>query len=314
MNGIRYWQLPGSSGLIFRKALYLGPDHVLSVSSNVASQEYRRLYFDEIQALVVTQVETSTRFYGLIFAAIAGALAIALGFKTFARPFPVDTQFVWTVLCALACIGLVVHALTRPTARCSIKTRAGTQFLPSLKRMEVAHRVAAILRAEIEKTQGRLSGDVAENSFIEAAPIPPDAHPSKPWLYYAAFGAMLIFALFWLVHPEFRIGVYNEVLQGLHMSLLALTLAAIVNYGDGIHPLARMAVVLPLGWTMVTLFAAGFVMAGSIPLGRGVRDISEMYWRAEIPDVANANAIAYAVFGVVGTIAMFAGKRRAGAV
>jgi hypothetical protein len=309
MNGIPYLQLPGSSGFIFRKALYLGPDHVLSVSSNVASQEYRRLYFDEIQAVVVTQVETSARFYGLVFAAIAGAFAIAMGFKTFARPFPVDTQFVWTVICALACIGLVVYAFTRPTARCSIKTRAGTQFLPSLKSMEVAHRVAAILRTEIDKAQGRLSADVPENYSIEAAPIPPNARRSKPWLYYAAFSAMLVFTAFWLVRPEFRSGVYNEVLQGLHMSLLAFTLAAIVNHGVGIHPLARMAVVLPLAWTMVTLFAAGFITATSTPWV-GARGISEMYWRADIPDIANANAIAYAVFGVVGMIAMFARKRR----
>jgi hypothetical protein len=177
--------------------------------------------------------------------------------------------------------------------------------------MEVAQRVAAILRAEIDKAQGRLSAEVAETSSIEAAPIQRDARQSKPWLYYAAFGSMLIFSLFWLVHPEFRTGVYNEVLQGLHMSLLALTLAAIVSYGEGIHPLARIAVVLPLAWTMVTLFAAGFIMAGSIQLGGvGAQDLSAMYWRADIPDVANANAIAYAVFGIVGTIAMFAGKRR----
>jgi hypothetical protein len=307
MNDIRYWQLPGSSGLIFRKVLYLGPDHILSVSSNVASQEYRRLYFEEIQALLVTKVETSARFYGLVFAAIAGAFAIALAFKTYARPFPVDTQFVWTVLCALACIGLVVYALTRPTARCSIKTRAGTQFLPSLKSMELAYRVAGILRTEIDKAQGRLPVDLPANWFIEAAPVSPDPRRSKTWLYYAAFSAMLIFSLFWMVHTELRSGVYNEVLQGLHMSMLALTLAAIVSYGEGIHPLARMAVVLPLVWTIVSLFAEGFAVAGTAPLGGF--DITVMYWRGAIPDVADANAIAYAVFGVVGTIAMFARRR-----
>ena len=309
MNDIRYLQLSGSSGLIFRNTLYLGPDHVLSVSSNVASQEYRRLYFDEIQALVVTQVESSARFYGLVFAAIAGAFAVALAIKDYGRQYLVDMQFAWALICGLACIGLVVFALTRPTARCSIKTRAGTQFLPSLKSMERAHRVAAILRNEIDKAQGRLPPDVPGSSCIEAAPIPPDARRSKPWLYYAAFVSMLIFAVYWQVRPEFRTVVYSEVLQGLQMGLLALTLAALVNYGAGIQPIARMAAALALAWTMVSLIAAGVVMAASAPLG-GIRDISSLYWRGEIPDVANANAIAYAVFGVVGLIAMFARKRR----
>jgi hypothetical protein len=120
---------------------------------------------------------------------------------------------------------------------------------------------------------------------------------------------MLIFSMFWLVRPEFRSLVYNEVLQGVQMSLLAFTLAAIVNYGDGIQPIARLAVVLTLAWTLVSLFAAGLAMGAAAAMG-GTRDISAMYWRADIPDVANANAIAYAVFGVIGMIGMFARKRR----
>jgi hypothetical protein len=314
MNGIPYWRLPGSSGFIFRKALWLGPDHLLSVSSNVSSQEYRRLYFSEIQALVVTEVESSARFYGLVFAGIAGAFAIALALKDHNREYFLDMQLFWAVICAFACIGLVVFALTRPKVRCSLKTRAGTQYLPSLKSMERARRVAAILRTEIDKAQGTLPGDVLVYSPIEAARIPPGFRAYKGWMHHAAFAVMLVSALLALLRPSDAASrVYTDVMAGLHMAVLVLVCAAAVNQrGSGISQTARMSIALSLTWTACSFVAtvavvAAFASSLQVPLQSR---LAFEYWRDPIRDIANANAIAYAIFGLVGMIAMFTVKRR----
>jgi hypothetical protein len=314
MNGIPYWRLPGSSGLLFRKSLWLGPDHLLAVSSNVSMQEYRRLYFSEIQALVVTEVESSARFYGLVFAGIAGAFAIALALKDHNREYLLDMQLFWAVVCALACIGLVVFALTRPKVQCSLKTRAGTQYLPSLKSMERAHRVAAILRTEIDKAQGTLPGEALVYSPIEAARIPPGFRVYNGWMHHAFFALMLVSALLALLHPSDATSrVYTDIMAGLHMTVFVLACAAAVNQqGSGINQTARMSVALSLMWTACSFVATVVILAS---LATSVQApfqnrIAFEYWRDPIHDIANANAIAYAIFGLVGLIAMFAGKRR----
>ena len=56
-----YRRMPGSAGLIMRKRLWLGPDHILMVRSHVLSEEYRRFYFADIEALVVAEVEFPDR-------------------------------------------------------------------------------------------------------------------------------------------------------------------------------------------------------------------------------------------------------------
>jgi hypothetical protein len=310
-NEIPYLRLPGSAGLIFRKSLWLGPDHVLSVSSNVSTHEYRRLFFSEIQALVVTEVESSTRYYGLVFAAIAGAFAIALGVKDYNQQFPVDMQLFWTVVCALACLGLTVFAVTRPRVRCSIKTRAGTQFLPSLKSMERVQRVAAILKTEIDKAQGTLGGELLMYPPIEAATIPPGFRPYKGWMHYAAFAGMLVSALLTFLHPtETQSFLYTNFVGGLRMTMVVLTCGAAVNQrGSNISQMARMSIVLAMAWTALSFIATVVIVATSMQAALQGRIAAE-FWRDPIQGIANANAIAYGVFGLVGIIAMFAWKPR----
>jgi hypothetical protein len=317
MNGIPYWRLPGSSGFLFRKSLWLGPDHLLSVSSNVSSQEYRRLYYSEIQALIVTEVESSARFYGLVFAGIAGAFAVALGVKDHDRQYFLDMQLFWAVTCAIACVGLVVFALTRPKVRCSLKTRAGTQYLPSLKSMERARRVAAILRTEIDKAQGTLTGEVLMYSPIEAARIPPGFRAYNGWMHHAAFAVMLLSSLLALLRPPGATArVYADVVAGLNMSVFVLACAAAVNQrGSGISQTARMSIALSLTWIACSYVAtvvvvAAFAASLGAPQAPFQSRFALEYGRYPVREIANANAIAYGILGLVGLIAMFAGKRR----
>ena len=56
-----YQRLPGTRRTPFRRAtLWLGADHILSVNSARFSEEYKRYYFKDIQAIVVRQTSGAT--------------------------------------------------------------------------------------------------------------------------------------------------------------------------------------------------------------------------------------------------------------
>src|ERR1700690_2887131 len=95
--GTPYRRLPGWSGLIMRKRLWLGPDHILLVSSKVLSEEYRRFYFADIEALVVAEIESPARFYGAVLSVIAVGFTLGLGIADHA---------ITAVVCGLIAIGL----------------------------------------------------------------------------------------------------------------------------------------------------------------------------------------------------------------
>jgi hypothetical protein len=103
-----YRHVPGSAGLFVRKTLWFGPDHVLMVTSNVFTEQYRRFYFSDIQAFAAAEVETPARFYGWVLAAIAGVLFHSLASVGHA---------IWAVLCLMVCGSLIVFAVTRPEMR-----------------------------------------------------------------------------------------------------------------------------------------------------------------------------------------------------
>jgi hypothetical protein len=97
------------------------------------------------------------------------------------------------------------------------------------------------------------------------------------------------------------------------MAVFVLACAAAVNQrGSGISQTARMSIALSLTWTACSFVAtvavvAAFASSLQAPLQSR---LAFEYWRDPIRDIANANAIAYAIFGLVGMIAMFTGKRR----
>ena len=304
MKRIPYWRLPGSSGLFFRKALYMGPDHVLCVNSNVASQEYRRFYFSDIQAFLITDIESPARFYGFLFAALAGAVTMLLAGRQFREPYPVDLRMFWAVICGLTCIGLVVFALTRPKVHCSLKTRAGTQSLPSLKSKEWALQVANIIRTEVDKAQGTFTAELTTEQPIEAAVILPQSRYYSGWIHYVAFGLMLMSAALAFSHSEFSFSAaYNQFIAGLHMAVVVFACGAAVNQHDnGVNQTARICIMLALAWTFLSFVATVIVSVG-LGIALQTRAVAE-YWSDPIRGIAQANAIANAVLGLLGLISM----------
>ncbi len=291
-----YKRLPGSAGLIFRQRLWLGPDHLLLVSSNVLAQEYRRFYFSDIQGLVIAEVENPARFYGLVLAAIAAAFTLGL---------LVADHYIWAVLCGLTGTGLLIFGLTRPLVQCALKTRVSTQHLSTLKSVEAAQKFSRALRTEIEKYQGPLPAEwLAAHPHVDGPTVPPALHPYKGGMHYAAFAAMFAVASLTPLRLNSHGGAIANVLAGTHIGMvLCAVIAAVKQHGSTISRVARAAIALALAWAAISYITEQVIVATDVqaafrnPMGFD-------YWRDPIWDVAVANAVAYTVFGIIGIFAL----------
>jgi hypothetical protein len=291
--------------LILRKRLWLGPDHILMVSSKVLSQEYRRFYFADVEALIVAEVESAARFYGAVLSVIAVVLTLGLA---------IAGNTITAVFCGLIAIGLGIFTFTRPAVRCSIKTRVSREFLPSFRRLETARRVMDMLQTEIEKVQGAIPAEsLAAHPHLEGPTIPPPLRPYKGSMHYATFAAMFAVVLLTPLRLNFSSVVFANGLAGMHIGMVALAIiAAVKQHGTAISRVARTVIAITLAWAAASFVTEQVIVASSIQAAFR-NPMTFDYWRDPIWDVAVANAIAYAVFGLVGVFAMMSHHRAAAA-
>ena len=182
----KYRRLPGRSGFFVRNSLWIGADHVLSVRRNPSSESYRRYYFADIQAIVLTELPNATALYGYI----AGATLILVACTSIYEGHPV-----WGTLCAV--LALVV-SWPRPDCACYLKTSVSTDKLPSLWRLRNASKTVALLKTEIERTQGSVSAEAMEvglpqvRARVSTAPLTPARRHCGGQVHWIAFSLLLV--------------------------------------------------------------------------------------------------------------------------
>jgi len=148
--------------------LWLGNDHLLSVKSTWWSEEYRRFYFRDIQAIIILPTQTQSVLnvtFGLP-AAICMVLVVTQGAG-------------WNILFGtlfMIFAGLLAYNLWRgPTAKCTIRTAVQTENLPSLNRLRLAEEVIQRIKPLIEEAQGRLdelqTPQIVEKAAQVVAPV-----------------------------------------------------------------------------------------------------------------------------------------------
>ncbi|MCI0606203.1 hypothetical protein L0156_24720 [bacterium] len=136
-----------------RNSLWLGKDHLLHVINRGYSEEYRRFYYRDIQAILVRETSLGKTF-SIILGIIAGVslLFLALGWfvwrwETFALIPMGIAAFLWLVL-------FVVQIASGPTCICHLRTAVQFEQLPSLRRVRSARKAIAMLRQRVEAAQG----------------------------------------------------------------------------------------------------------------------------------------------------------------
>ncbi len=139
----------------------MGRDHLLAVYSSGYSEDYKRFYFRDIQAVILRKTSTGKTtnfiFGGLAVLPLAAALTHSL-----TDGFGDAISITWWVIGGVVLLPLLSNILTGPTCKCYMKTAVQTEELPSLRRLRRARKVLARIRPLIAEAQGELTpGEIA---------------------------------------------------------------------------------------------------------------------------------------------------------
>ncbi len=190
-----YTQLKGSgrksSGFVSlvgtTYSLLLGDDHLLQVESDRGfSEQYRRFYFRDIQAIILRK---NSRFLvgnillgaslGLLLAIAAAFLpsSFANGDSSWNRLLNEPAEFIGVMLLVgfaiLIAVLWLVHLLRGGTCICHIQTAVQTEELPSLYRVVRARRVLEQLRPLILQAQTQAPQESSGAGMPESGAVPP---------------------------------------------------------------------------------------------------------------------------------------------
>jgi hypothetical protein len=136
-----------------RSSLWLGKDHLLVIDTNGYTENYKRFFFRDIQALLIRQTQR-----WLIWALVFGALAVVFGSILIVALTSREAVLAWVmgIITGLWLLALVGTLLPGPSCICQIRTAVQTEELPSLNRVRRARKVLARLRPFIAGAQGEL--------------------------------------------------------------------------------------------------------------------------------------------------------------
>jgi len=162
-----------------RCRLWLGADHLLAVDYTIASEEYRRFYFRDIEAFIIRRTAHRQVWNWILLALIlltAGPFLIAWrsqgngGFLVAALS-----------IAAFWAIFLLINSLRGVTCQTHIRTAVQLEQLPSLGRLPVARKVLARLQPLILAAQGAsTSEELAAAPWMAASPAPGAATNAGP--------------------------------------------------------------------------------------------------------------------------------------
>ena len=141
-----YHKLPGARRTPLRKAtLWLAGDHILSIDSHRFSEEYKRYYFKDIQAIIVTTGSTAMgKAMGLIVAILLALLALS-AWRLQSRDL--------AIAAGIFLIAFLIFKSRGPLCVCHLITAVSRDRLPSLNRLRTAEKVLRIIGPLIEQAQ-----------------------------------------------------------------------------------------------------------------------------------------------------------------
>jgi hypothetical protein len=152
-----------------RCQLWLGADHLLAVDSTIATEEYRRFYFRDIEAIVI-RCTADRKVWNWIMGVLA-VMTVApffIGWRSNGITGLLVTSICLTIFWS---VFIAINSLRGATCQTHIRTAAQTEQLPSLGRLPVARKALARLQPLILAAQGE-----APREELAAAPwMAPDS-------------------------------------------------------------------------------------------------------------------------------------------
>jgi hypothetical protein len=149
------------ASIFSRCRLYLGNDHLLALETSGFTENYRRFFFADIQAIVTIRTKKWNRL-NIILPVIVIAWFF-LSVLVDAGPARVSL----TLIGAIFLVAFMYHLLRGPTCDCYVITAVQKEHLPSLGRIRLAIRVITILTRSIEAVQGPLDKTLLRTSTFD---------------------------------------------------------------------------------------------------------------------------------------------------
>jgi hypothetical protein len=160
-----------------RESLWLGKDHLLSISSNRFTEEYKRFYFRDIQAITVRKTrrrEIWNMILSLLLLLFTGLLVNQLRASGFSRDL-------WpsAIPVLLVALPLSLNNIRGPACTCYIRTAVQVEELPSVNRLRRARKILERIRPLIAVAQGELTTEQLSSGLRELAQADAAAQVSR---------------------------------------------------------------------------------------------------------------------------------------
>ena len=231
-----YKRLPGKKrGFLGISKLWLGKDHLLRVSHRMVVEEYKRFYFGDIQAIII-----SRNHRGLIQRIILAILAAIFLLSAWSAGYGFRIFFM--VMASLSVLLALIDILRGPTCSTWVQTAVQTEKLESLNRLRTARKVLDRIRPLIENVQGRASSqDIERHRNRQSQSLSADnpgarnrpTSKHEPGRYHQAlFILLLVDGLFTLTAFLFRHPVTIVLGTLVNMAVMALIIIALVRQND----------------------------------------------------------------------------------
>lgn len=221
-----YRRLPGRGrSLIGYGTLWLGKDHLLSLSNHIFSEDYKRFYFRDVQALIVRKTVRG-RVWNILLGSLAALFTL----------IAIQGDIGWTFsgICAVIFFfSFLINVLRGPTCVSHLRTAVHMEKLPSLHRLRTASNAINILKPLIEEAQGKLTHPELEAKLAELS------HASAYTVEYGNAAAKVT------QHTRHYNGRFHEILFYLLLVMAFLGCADLL-YNDIAITLARMVLFIGL--------------------------------------------------------------------
>jgi hypothetical protein len=164
-----------------RSSLWLGNDHLLSIDSTRFTEEYKRFYFRDIQAITI-RITNRRKIWNLVL-----MLSLLFWLGSLVRMLSeLDTGtivFMGITFLILA-LPLLLNNILGPTCTAYLRSAVQIEELPSLSRVLRAHNVLDRIRPLIVAAQGQLTPEELSARMQEMNPSSePSAAEADPLSY-----------------------------------------------------------------------------------------------------------------------------------
>ena len=147
-------------------SLWRGEDHLLLKDKVFFTEEYRRFFYKDIQAIIVRKTPDGM-ILNLVILGVIAALLIA-GTAGPGLPSPP-----WWIMMGVFLLILLVNLGLGATCQCHLKTAVTLQRLPVITRIRRARKLISLLRPIIARVQGEIPDEEIRQRAIEIALHPP---------------------------------------------------------------------------------------------------------------------------------------------